>query len=96
MGIILAVTHYIGDMEPEEATSCSQTGTPLEHAAIETPTYPQNFQPKIYPVYKKNAGMGKGEQSLRTEGMANQSLILLMVLCYACRQEHAVLCKLNK
>ena len=25
----LAMTHYIGDMEPEEATSCSQTGTPV-------------------------------------------------------------------
>ena len=30
MGVILAVTHYIGDMEPEEATSCSQAGTPVE------------------------------------------------------------------
>ena len=26
----LEVTHYIGDVEPEEATSCSQTGTPVE------------------------------------------------------------------
>ena len=30
MGVTLAVTHYIGDMEPEEATSCSQAGTPVE------------------------------------------------------------------
>jgi hypothetical protein len=29
-GVILAVSYYIGDMEPEEATSCSQTGTPVE------------------------------------------------------------------
>ena len=30
MGVTLAVTHYIGDMEPQEATSCIQTGTPVE------------------------------------------------------------------
>ena len=28
MGVILAVTYYIGDMEPEEATSYSQAGNP--------------------------------------------------------------------
>jgi hypothetical protein len=28
--VTLAVTHNIGDMEPEKATFCSQTGTPLE------------------------------------------------------------------
>ena len=28
--VTLAVTHYTGDMEPEEATSCSQAGTPVE------------------------------------------------------------------
>ena len=28
MGVTLAVTHNIGDMEPEVASSCSQTGTP--------------------------------------------------------------------
>ena len=27
MGVSLTVTHYTGDMEPEEANSCSQTGT---------------------------------------------------------------------
>jgi hypothetical protein len=42
MGVTLVVTHYIGDKEPEETTSCIQTGTP---GAIETPTHPQNFQP---------------------------------------------------
>jgi hypothetical protein len=26
MGVTLGVTHTTGDMEPEEATSCSQTG----------------------------------------------------------------------
>ena len=30
MGVTLAVTHSIGDMEPEEATSCSQVETPVE------------------------------------------------------------------
>ena len=30
MGVTLAVTHYTGDMEPEEATSCSQAETPVE------------------------------------------------------------------
>ena len=30
MRVTLAVTHYIGDMEPEVATSCSQAGTPVE------------------------------------------------------------------
>ena len=28
-GVNLAVTHYIGDMELEEATNCDQTGTPV-------------------------------------------------------------------
>ena len=30
MGVILAETHNSGDMEPKEAISCSQAGTPLE------------------------------------------------------------------
>ena len=30
IGVTLAVTHYTGDMELEEVTSCSQAGTPLE------------------------------------------------------------------
>jgi len=50
MEVTLAVTHNIGDMEPEEATSCSQAETPVEQ---QTATYPQNFQSKIYPFYKK-------------------------------------------
>jgi len=29
-GVILAVTHSTGDMEPEEATSCNQAETPME------------------------------------------------------------------
>jgi hypothetical protein len=30
MEVTLAGTHSIGDTEPEEATSCSQAGTPVE------------------------------------------------------------------
>ena len=30
VGVTLGVTHSIGDMEPEEATSCSQPGTLVE------------------------------------------------------------------
>ena len=29
-GVTLAVTQHIGDIEPEEASSCSQTRTPVE------------------------------------------------------------------
>jgi len=59
------VIQYTVDIEPEEATYCSQTGTPVEQG---TPTHPQNFQPKIYPVYKKY----KHKDETETEGMANQ------------------------
>jgi hypothetical protein len=31
MGVTLAVTYYIEDMELKEVTSSNQTGTPLEH-----------------------------------------------------------------
>jgi hypothetical protein len=41
MRVILAVTHYTGDMEPEEATRNTS-------GAIETPTHPENIQTKIY------------------------------------------------
>ena len=30
MEVTLAESHSTGDMEPEEATSCSQAGTPVE------------------------------------------------------------------
>jgi hypothetical protein len=30
MGVTLAVTHYFGDMEHEEATFCSHARTPVE------------------------------------------------------------------
>jgi hypothetical protein len=50
-------------MKPEGATSSSQVGM------IETPTHTQNFQPKIYFVYKKRMNGAGGEAE--TEGMAN-------------------------
>ena len=61
MGVTLAVTHYTGEahlLQPYRNPS----------GAIETPTHPQNFQPKMHAVYK-NAGMGVGAE---TEIMADQ------------------------
>ena len=69
MGVILAVTHYIRDIEPEEATSCSQGRIPSK--TRETPTHPQNFQAKIYPVYKKIQAQGI-EQRLKEWPTKNQ------------------------
>ena len=44
-GVTLAVTHSIGDMEPGEAASCGQAGTPVEgqgHQPIH-----KTFDPKL-------------------------------------------------
>ena len=30
MGLILTLTHYLGEMDAEEVTLCRQAGTPLE------------------------------------------------------------------
>jgi hypothetical protein len=57
--VTLTLTHCIGNMEPEEATSCNQAVTPS--GAIRTPTHPQIFEPKIYPVSKKCRD-GKGNR----------------------------------
>jgi hypothetical protein len=38
MGVTLAVTHCIGDMEPEDATSCSQVGTRWSNRDTNPPT----------------------------------------------------------
>ena len=48
IGVSLAVTHSIGDMEPKEATSYIQAGTPMECDMDTNP--PRNFRPKMYPV----------------------------------------------
>jgi hypothetical protein len=47
MGLILTVTHSTGDMEPEEATSCSQAG-PLVDLKRHQPTY-ETFNSKFIP-----------------------------------------------
>jgi len=57
--VSLAVTHSIGDTEPEGATSCNQAKS---NGVIGTPTHPQNFQSKIYPVYKKRRDVGMTNQ----------------------------------
>ena len=43
----LAVIQRIEDIEPEEATSCSQAGIP--NGVIGTLTYLPNIQPEIHP-----------------------------------------------
>jgi hypothetical protein len=53
----LAVNHYIGYMEPDRNPS----------KVIKAPTYQQNFQVKIYPVYKKC----RDGDGVKIEGMAN-------------------------
>ena len=57
--VTLAVTLYIGSMEPEEATSCSQTGTLLETQRHQ-PTY-KTFNPKFI-LSTRNAGTWKGAE----------------------------------
>ena len=73
-------------MDPEVATSSSQAGL-------------QNLQPKICPDYKKFRDKNGAETEAETEQMANQrlaqienhsvdknqSLTLLMILCYSYR-----------
>ena len=58
MGMILAVTYYNGDMEPEEARNPS--------GEIETITYPQN---QTFILSPRNAGTDDRAES---EGMTNQ------------------------
>ena len=64
-GVTLAVTH-IWDMEPEEVTSSSQAGTPVEQWRHQ-PTH-KTFNPKFI-LSTRNAGMGDGAE---IEGKANQ------------------------
>ena len=61
-GVTLAVTHYVLDMEPEEATSCIHTATQVEQPTLKT------FNP-YFILYTSNAGTEEGAE---TEGMANQ------------------------
>ena len=78
------------------ATYYSQAGLPVEG----TSTYLRNLHPKICPAYK----MCRDKDGAETEGMVNQclaqlethpmlenqSLTLLMILCYVCRQELSI------
>ena len=66
MGVILAVTHRIGDIEPEGATSCAQTGSPVVWSGYQL-TH-KTFHLKFI-LSTRNAGIVNGED---TEGMANQ------------------------
>jgi hypothetical protein len=66
MGVTLAVTHYTGDMEPEEATSCSHAGTPVVQKRDQH-TH-KTFGPKFI-LSTRNAGMGDRTE---TEGLPNQ------------------------
>jgi hypothetical protein len=45
----LGHTHSIWDMDPKEATTCSQIETQWSNRDTK---HPQNFQPQIHPVYK--------------------------------------------
>ena len=65
MGLTLAVIHSTGDMEPEEATSCSQAGTQWSDRDTNLPT---KLLTQIYPIYKKC----KNGDETETEVMASQ------------------------
>lgn len=65
IGVSLIVTHNIGDMEPEEATSCSQAGFQMEQSG-QQPTY-KTFNPKLT-LSTRNAETKDGAE---TVGMAN-------------------------
>lgn len=60
MGVTLFVIHYVGDMETEEATSCSSQAE-KPRGAIELPTHPHNFKPQIYSVYKNFMHKGRNK-----------------------------------
>jgi hypothetical protein len=62
----LAVTNYIEDIKPKEATSCSQAGTSMEQKRHQL-TH-KTFNPKFI-LSIRNAGSGDGAE---TEKMANQ------------------------
>lgn len=86
------MTHsIIGDMEPEETTSCSQAEIPVGRKRHQ-PTH-KKFQPKMYPVQKKKKKMqGQGTEeklrewptynwsNLRCIPAKHQSLKLLKIL----------------
>ena len=56
MGVSLDVTHSIGDVESQEVRKVGRN----PNGVIETPSHPQYFKPRIYPVYKKHRQMTRG------------------------------------
>jgi hypothetical protein len=64
----LTVTHSIGTIEPEEATTYSQTRTPIEQYGHQT-IY-KTLNPKFI-LYTRNTGTGDGARNAVTEGIAN-------------------------
>ena len=54
MGVSLAVTHSIGNVGPEEATSCSQARSLMEQQGHQ-PTH-KTFHPKFV-LSRRNVGM---------------------------------------
>jgi hypothetical protein len=69
MRVSLAVTHYTGDMEPEEVTSYIQAGTPVEPLRYQ-PTH-KTFNPKFI-LSTRNAGTWEMEQRLEKWPTNNQ------------------------
>jgi hypothetical protein len=94
VGVTLAVTQYIGHMEPEEVTSCSQTGTITMEQQGQQPTH-KTFTTKFI-LSTRNVGIedGAGTEGATSQYWAqlethplgkHQSLTLLMILCYVFR-----------
>lgn len=64
IGETVTVTHHTGDMEPEESTSCSHVGTPVEQQGDKS-TH-KTFNPKCF-LSTRNEGTGERAE---TEGAA--------------------------
>jgi hypothetical protein len=63
MGVILAVIHCIGDMEPEESTSYSQEGASMER--LEHQSIHKTFDSKFI-LCMRNKEMGDKAETERT------------------------------
>jgi len=87
-----------GDMETEVAMSCSQAKLPVERGRHE-PTH-KNFNPKFaLPTRCTEITDGAVIEAMAKQWLArletypmgeSQPPILLMMLCYACRQEPSI------
>jgi hypothetical protein len=76
MRVTLAVTHYIRDVEPKEASSCIWVGTPVEQKRHQLTN--RTFNPKFI-LCTRNEAQGM-EQRLR-EWPTNNQLNLKPILC---------------